>query len=81
MTFYDNLRKYARILVEIGVNITEGDVLQFQPPVTDDPDIRRLAHYVVEMAYKAGAKYVNVSWTDAVADKQRLLYAAEDTLE
>ncbi len=80
-TLDTNLRKYANLLVHIGVNITEGDLLHFTVNVTDDPNIRKLAHYTVEAAYQAGAKYVDVQWTDEVTSKLRILHAADDTLD
>lgn len=80
-TFEQNLKKYANLLVRIGANITEGDVLYFRTSVTDDPTIRRLAHYIIEEAYKAGAKFVDVEWRDETAAKLRLLHANEDTLD
>lgn len=80
-TFEQNLRKYADLLVRVGANVTEGDVLLFRTVVNDDPVTRQLAHYVIEAAYKAGAKFVDVEWTDDMAGKLRLLHAAEDTLD
>lgn len=75
-----NLRKYADLLVYIGVNITEGDLLHFTVDVTDDPNIRKLVHYTVESAYKAGAKFVDVNWRDEVVSKLRVLNAADESL-
>jgi aminopeptidase len=75
-----NLRKYADLLVYIGVNITEGDLLHFTVDVTDDPNIRKLVHYTVESAYKAGAKFVDVNWRDEVVSKLRVLHAADESL-
>ena len=80
-TFEQNLKKYADLLVRIGVNITEGDLLYFRTTVSDDPTIRRMAHYVVESAYKAGAKIVDVEWRDEMTGKLRLLHANEDSLD
>lgn len=80
-TFDENLRAYANVLIRIGVNITEGDLLYFRTTVNDDPNVRKLAHYIVEAAYQAGAKYVDVDWQDDMTGKLRLLHAAEDTLD
>ena len=68
-TFDRNLRKYADLMVQVGVNLREGDLLHLTINVTDDPTIRRLAHYVVEAAYKAGAKYVDLNWSDETESK------------
>lgn len=79
--FEQNLRKYAEVLVRIGVNITEGDLLHLTVSVSDDPNIRKLAHYVVEAAYDAGAKFVDVEWRDAELNRLRILHSAEDNLD
>jgi len=79
--FDENLRKYADLLVKVGVNITEGDLLHLRVSVTDDPNIRKLAHYAVASAYQAGAKYVDLVWTDDEAGRLRLLHASEDSLD
>ena len=80
-TFEQNLRKYANVLVKIGVNITEGDLLHLTVSVSDDPNIRKLAHYVVEAAYDAGAKYVDLDWRDDEVGKLRALYADDASLD
>ncbi len=79
-TFEQNLKKYADIIVRIGINISEGDLLLLQVSLTDDPNIRTLAHLVIEAAYQAGAKYVDVNWIDATVDKLRVLNADKETL-
>ncbi|MEO1290661.1 MAG: aminopeptidase, partial [Chloroflexota bacterium] len=79
--FEQNLKKYADLLVKIGVGIREGDLLQVTATVTDDPNIRKLTHYVVESAYEAGAKYVDVVWDDPMTTKLRVQHADEDSLD
>lgn len=80
-TFDQNLRKYADLLVKVGANVTEGDLLHLTVSVTDDPNIRKLAHYAVESAYQSGAKYVDLAWNDEVAGKLRVLHGSEDSLD
>ena len=80
-TFEQNLRKYANVLVKIGVNITEGDLLHLTVSISDDPNIRKLAHYVVEAAYQAGAKFVDLEWRDESVGKLRALYADDASLD
>jgi len=80
-TLDTNLRKYAELVVHAGVTITEGDLLHFSIGVSDDPNIRKLAHYVVESAYKAGAKIVDLNWRDEVTAKLRVLHAPDGTLD
>jgi aminopeptidase len=80
-TFDQNLRKYADLLIKVGVNLQEGDLLHLTVSMTGDPDIRKLAYYTLEAAYQAGAKYVDLVWRDEQADKLRLLHAQEDSLD
>lgn len=80
-TFDQNLRKYADLLVKVGVNLHAGDLLHLTVGLTDDPAIRRLAHYTIEAAYRAGATYVDLNWQDEVETKLRVLYAPEGTLD
>lgn len=80
-TFDENLKHYAEVLVRIGANVTDGDLLYFRTSVNTDPNVQQLAHYVVEAAYRAGAKFVDVEWRDEIMDRIRLLHAAEDSLD
>lgn len=80
-SFDQNLRKYADLLVKVGANITEGDLLHLTVSVTDDPHIRKLAHYAVESAYQSGAQYVDLVWNDEVAGKLRVMYGSADSLD
>lgn len=79
-SFDQNLHKYADLLVRVGANVTEGDLLHLTVSVTDDPNIRKLAHYAVKSAYKAGAKFVDLVWNDEVASKLRIQYGADESL-
>lgn len=79
--FDQNLRKYASLLVNVGVNLRAGDLLHLTASLTDDPTIRKLVHYTIEAAYQAGAKYVDVNWNDDEESKLRVLHAPDDTLD
>lgn len=79
--FEANLRKYAELLVKVGANISEGDILHLTVSVSDDPNIRKLAHHAVEIAYQAGAKFVDLNWNDEVAGKLRVQYAPDDSVD
>lgn len=81
ISFEQNLRKYANLLVNVGVNLQAGDLLHLTVSLTDDPRIRRLAHYVVEAAYQKGARYVDLVWNDEQAGKLRILHASDDSLD
>ncbi len=80
-TFDQNLRKYADLAIQVGVNLSEGDLLHFTVNMTDDPNVRKLAHYTVEAAYKAGARYVDLNWRDEEASRLRILHAPDDSFD
>ncbi len=76
------LEKYAQVLIHTGVNLQRGQRLILTANFTLDeapPESIILVQKCVEVAYKAGAKYVHVRWYDQRADAMRLRYA--ETLE
>lgn len=79
--FETNLKKYADLLVRVGNNVQPGSRLMLQASLDDDPTIRRLVHYVVESAYKAGASFVKVDWRDEMLTKIRLENAPDDSFD
>lgn len=68
----NRLRKYARLGVVMGVNLQKGQTLVVNTSV----DGKDVARYVVEEAYKAGAKEVIVNWSDDYIS--RMHYANQD---
>ncbi|WP_068618675.1 aminopeptidase [Paenibacillus tuaregi] len=54
------LKKYAELVIKVGVNIQPDQVLIIQAPI-ETAEFTRL---VVASAYEAGAKYVQVEWDD-----------------
>ncbi|MEO1288884.1 MAG: aminopeptidase [Chloroflexota bacterium] len=79
--FEQNLKKYANLLVHVGSAIQPGMRLMVQPSLTDDPTIRRLVHYIVEAAYKAGSPFVKVRWRDQMLQKIRLENAPDESFD
>ena len=71
------LRKYARTLLESGVNLQENQTLV----VSVDVDNKDFAVIVTEEAYQLGAKEVVINWRHAPIARQRLLYANQEVLE
>jgi aminopeptidase len=70
-------RALARLAVELGANVTEGQdvvVLAFDIAYAD------LAREIAEAAYRVGAHYVSVLYWDQHVKRSRLLHAAEDSL-
>lgn len=54
------LKKYAKLVVEVGANVQMGQLVA----VNSSTETRELARLLVEAAYKAGAKRVAVQWND-----------------
>jgi aminopeptidase len=72
----ERLERYARLAVEVGANVGEGQVVW----VTALPDHAPLARAVARCAYARGAHYVDVEYTDQYARRARIEYADEETL-
>ena len=73
----ERLESYARLAVEVGANVGEGQVVW----VTALPDHAPLARAVARCAYARGARYVDVDYTDQHARRARIQHADEDTLD
>lgn len=71
------LTKYADVTVHIGLNLRQGQSLSIRGILEDAPFIRK----VVESAYKAGAKYVDVLWSDEKSNRLFFEYANEENIE
>ncbi|MCB5953222.1 aminopeptidase [Enterococcus sp. BWT-B8] len=71
------LKKYARLIVETGVNVLPGQTIVVQINVDQAP----LARLITEEAYKLGAGEVIVQWTDDVVQKEFLMNADQKYLE
>lgn len=70
------MRKYAKLIVEAGVNVQKGqgclidcEVEQFE-----------FARMVAQEAYRAGAKWVEMRWTDQPATKLKYRHESVKTL-
>lgn len=54
------LEKFAKLTVEVGANVQEGQLVT----VYSSTETRELARLIVKAAYKRGAKRVTVQWSD-----------------
>ena len=77
MTPDERLHRYARLAVEVGVNLQPGQLLR----VTGHPDHLPFARAIAAVAYEAGARYVEVILPDPHVQRARLLHAPEDSLD
>lgn len=79
--FENELKKYADLLIRVGVNVQQGKRCLIFVSFTQDPAIRRLVHYSTAAAYDAGARLVEVIWRDEILRKIRVEHAADDTFD
>lgn len=59
------LRKYAKLIVKVGANVQKGQGVVISVAV----DQHEFATYLIDEAYKAGAKWVSVEWLHQPATK------------
>lgn len=71
------LKKYARLLVEVGVNIQKGQRLVINSPV-ECADFARLC---ISAAYDAGCSEVVMNWSDDFASREKYLRADSSVFE
>ena len=77
MTAAERLDAYARLAVEVGTNLQEGQVLD----VLAFPEHAPLVRAVGRAAYRAGASYVTVEWRDPGMRRAMADFAPESSLD
>lgn len=77
MDFNTKLQKYAELAVKTGVNIQPGQTLLVRTPI----ECAEYVRYVVEEAYKAGAKNVHIEWSDEKCSLIKYLNAPDEAFE
>jgi len=75
-TLEQQIARYAELLIRSGVNLQPGQSLRIGAELEHVEFVR----LVVAAAYKAGARYVHIDWTDAPTAKQRLLHSQPEYL-
>ncbi|HEX6036292.1 MAG TPA: aminopeptidase, partial [Anaerolineales bacterium] len=75
--FSQALKKYADVVVRIGLNLRPGQRLFIMAGIHDYPLVR----LITESAYAAGARSVDVMWEDEEIAHMHLKHAPEDALE
>jgi aminopeptidase len=73
----EKLSAYADLVVRTGANVQVGQALR----IRSELEHREFVRLLVEVAYKAGAKYVHVDWVDSPSARARFLYGQPDFLE
>lgn len=71
------VRALADLIVRLGANVQPDQIVA----VGSEPGKEQLARAVAESAYRAGAKFVDVSVFDIHVKHARMLYGAYDTLD
>ena len=76
LTFEENLKKYADLIVHVGVNLQPGQRLTIRrAPHEAAP----LVNLIAASAYKAGARLVDVFWRDEALILTRFKHAPRDS--
>jgi aminopeptidase len=71
------VNRLADLLVGFGANVQPGQIVS----VTAYLGMEEAARAVAGAAYRRGAKWVDVFWWDHLVKRERLLHAADDTLD
>ncbi|MTD42442.1 aminopeptidase [Erwinia sp. CPCC 100877] len=74
--FDELLKKYARLIVETGINVQKEQSVVLQINVDQAP----LARYITQEAYKLGAGEVIVQWNDDIIQREFLEHADDKYL-
>ena len=72
----ERLQRYAELVVKVGANVGEGQIVNIDGHIDHAPLVRAIA----EASYRAGAKYVDVLYWDPRVKRERILHASEDSL-
>jgi len=73
----DLLRRYAELVVRVGLNLGEGQDLHLACFVEQGPLVRAIAR----ASYEAGARRVDVFYSDPLVQRETIEHAADDVLD
>ena len=76
MTFEEKLNQYARLVVEVGINVQPDQIVVIRTPIEG----AYFARMMTKCAYEVGAKRVYVDFSDEQIGKLTYEYATEETL-
>ncbi len=79
--YQEYLRKYAEVIVKVGLNLREGQrlIITLSASRGVPPAARPLVHEVAKAAYAVGARFVDVIWGDEEMNRIRLQNAPDDS--
>ena len=73
----NKLREYAKLLIEIGLNVQQGQTLVIASPV----DCAPFARLCASAAYDVGCREVVMRWTDDYLSRERFLRADDSVFD
>lgn len=73
----EKLQKYAKLLIEVGLNINKGQNLIISSPI----ECAEFARMCASAAYDAGCREVIMNWKDDLSDRLKYLRAADDVFD
>lgn len=71
------LDAYAELLVRLGLNVQPGQAMAISAELEHAGFVRR----VVRAAYRAGARYVDLTWRDDLMECERVQHSAPEALD
>ncbi len=71
------LWQYAKLVVNVGVNVQKGQPVFINCPI----ESAEFARLLTKAAYENGAKEVIINWNDDFCTRQDWLYAADETFD
>jgi aminopeptidase len=74
---HDRLDRYADLIVNFGVNVQPGQILDFGSGLGKE----ELTRAITASAYRRGAKFVDVNYWDPWLKRLRVQYAADEVLD
>lgn len=77
MTSAERLDRYARLAVEVAVNLQPGQFLR----ISAEPEHLPLVRALARVAYERGARYVETQYRDGHLKRARVEHAPDDSLE
>ena len=77
MTPEERLARYARLVVEVGINLQPGQLLR----IGGHPDHLPLIRAIAEVAYASGARYVETLYADPHVRRSQIRHAPEEMLD
>jgi aminopeptidase len=73
----ERLEAYAKLIVEVGINLERGQMLDLIAHVEHAPLVRA----ITDVAYRRGARYVDVLYRDAWVRRAGVQHAPDDLLD